>query len=47
MRLNHTNAFKKDYKLSAKRGDDIEKVDAAINCLAEGVPLPKRFKITN
>ena len=44
MRLHYTNAFKKDYKLSAKRGDDIEKVDETITCLAEGVPLPKRYK---
>lgn len=39
-----TNQFKKDYKLSIKRGLDIELLDNAIRILADGNPLPVEYK---
>lgn len=39
-----TNQFKKDYKLSIKRGLDIELLDNAIRILANGNPLPAEYK---
>jgi len=39
-----TNQFKKDYKLSIKRGLDIELLDNAIRILADGKPLPVEYK---
>lgn len=39
-----TNQFKKDYRLSIKRGLDIELPDNAIRTLADGNPLPVEYK---
>lgn len=39
-----TNQFKKDYKLSIKRGLDINLLDNAIRILADGNPLPVEYK---
>jgi mRNA interferase YafQ len=39
-----TNQFKKDYKLSVKRGLDIERIDHVIRILANGNPLPVEYK---
>ena len=38
----YTTQFKKDYKLSIKRGMKIELLDAVITDLANGVPLPDK-----
>jgi len=39
-----TNQFKKDYKLSIKRGLEIDLLDNAIRILADGNPLPVEYK---
>lgn len=39
-----TTQFKKDYKLSIKRGLDIDLLDNAIRILADGNPLPVEYK---
>ncbi|HCX62433.1 type II toxin-antitoxin system YafQ family toxin [Sedimentibacter sp.] len=39
-----TNQFKKDYKLSIKRGLDVELLDNVIRILANGNPLPAEYK---
>ncbi|WP_313162802.1 type II toxin-antitoxin system YafQ family toxin [Sedimentibacter sp.] len=43
-RIAWTNQFKKDYKLSIKRGLDIELLDNVIRILANGNPLPAEYK---
>ena len=35
-----SNRFKKDLKAAAKRGLDLEKLNAVVNTLASGKPLP-------
>lgn len=37
-----TSQFKKDYKLSAKRGLDVNLLDEVIAILAKGEKLPER-----
>lgn len=39
-----TNQFKKDYKMSIKRGLNIELLDNVIRILAEGNTLPVEYK---
>lgn len=39
-----TNQFKKDYKLSIKRGLNIELLDNVIRILAKGNTLPAEYK---
>lgn len=36
--------FKKDVKLAARRGKDLEKLKAVIDLLIAGNPLPEQFK---
>ena len=39
-----TAAFKKDYKLAVKRGLKTERLDAVIEMLAMGKPLPPEYR---
>ncbi len=39
-----TNQFKKDIKLAQKQGKDIEKLFSVVNILANGKPLPAKFR---
>jgi len=41
--IKRTSQFKKDFKLAIKRGCDIDKLEDAINILAEGKTLPKEY----
>ena len=43
-RILWTNKFKKDYKLSIKRGLPIEALDNVIKMLAKGSSLPEHLK---
>ena len=43
-RILWTNKFKKDYKLSIKRGLPIEALDNVIKMLAKESPLPEHYK---
>lgn len=43
-RIVWTKQFKKDYKLSIKRGLDIELLDNVIRTLADGNSLPVEYK---
>ncbi|MCF0124918.1 MAG: type II toxin-antitoxin system YafQ family toxin [Clostridia bacterium] len=42
-RVTWSNKFKKDYKLSMKRGLPIEELDAVIKMLKKGDPLPENY----
>ncbi|MCX6066402.1 MAG: type II toxin-antitoxin system YafQ family toxin [Chloroflexi bacterium] len=39
----YTSAFKKDFKLAQKRGQDLGKLRQAIELLASGEPLPESY----
>ncbi len=41
--IDFTGRFKKDYKLSIKRGMPIEELDVLIDMLANGKSLPERY----
>lgn len=44
LKVRHSNQFKKDYKLIQKRGYDVNKLKYVIQLLAEGKPLPAKYK---
>ena len=44
LKVRYSNQFKKDYKLIQKRGYDINKLKYVIQLLAEGKPLPAKYK---
>lgn len=44
LRIHYTNAFKKDLKLSQKRGKNIEKLKEVIYFLVEEKVLPTTYK---
>jgi len=45
--IRRTSQFKKDYKRAAKRGHDMQKLDDAIELLAESGELPPEYKDHN
>ena len=38
------NRFRKDLRLAAKRGYDLSLLQAAVDLLASGVPLPEKYR---
>ena len=44
LKVRYTNQFKKDYKLIQKRGYDVNKLKEVVQLLAEGKPLPAKYK---
>jgi len=44
LNLEFTNKFKKDLKLSKKRGKDTQKLDKIIDLLIKEKPLPERYR---
>lgn len=44
LKVKYSNQFKKDYKLIQKRGYDISKLKYVVQLLAEGNPLPAKYK---
>ena len=40
----HSGAFRRDLRLMHRRGKDLRKLQAAIECLARGEPLPARLR---
>jgi mRNA interferase YafQ len=40
----YTGQFKKDYRLAARRGLDLEIIDEVIRLLAAGLPLPGHYR---
>lgn len=42
--LKPTTQFKKDLKLMQKRGADFKLLEAVLNLLAEGSPLPEKYR---
>lgn len=44
LKIRYSNQFKKDYKLIQKRSYDINKLKHVVQLLAEGQPLPAKYK---
>ena len=42
--IKYHNAFKRDYKLVKRRGCDISVLRDVITMLAEGMPLPEKYR---
>ena len=42
--FSRTNQFKKDVKLAGRRGKDLARLKAVLDCLIAGEPLPPQFK---
>lgn len=43
-RISQTGIFKKDLKLAIKRGYNMDLIGFVVDTLAEGNPLPKKYK---
>ncbi|MDE5681026.1 MAG: type II toxin-antitoxin system YafQ family toxin [Mailhella sp.] len=43
-RISQTGVFKKDLKLAIKRGYDMDLIGFVVDTLAEGNPLPEKYK---
>ncbi len=43
-RISQTGVFKKDLKLAIKRGYNMDLIGFVVDTLAEGNPLPKKYK---
>ena len=44
LELEYTNQFKRDLKLSKKRGKDLEKLDPIVKLLLKEKPLPEKHR---
>lgn len=44
LKVRYSNQFKKDYKLIQKRCYDVNKLKYVVQLLAEGKPLPAKYK---
>ncbi|MDR2946900.1 MAG: type II toxin-antitoxin system YafQ family toxin [Candidatus Adiutrix sp.] len=44
LQADYTGRFKKDYKLSMKRGLPMEELDAVMDMLITGNPLPEKYQ---
>ncbi len=44
LKVRYSNQFKKDYQLIQKRGYDINRLKYVVQLLAEGKPLPTKYK---
>lgn len=42
--IERTSQFKKDYKLAVKRGCDVAALQKVVTLLANGVPLPEKYR---
>ena len=42
--IERTSQFKKDYKLAIKRGCNIEELKKVVTLLANGEPLPEKYR---
>ena len=47
LKVRYSNQFKKDYKLIQKRGYDVNKLKEVVKLLAEGNPLPEKYRDHN
>lgn len=44
LKVIYSNQFKKDYKVIQKRGYDVSKLKYVVKLLAEGKPLPAKYR---
>lgn len=44
LKIKFTSQFKKDYKLALKRGCDPKELEEVITLLANGQPLPEKYR---